>query len=95
MLSMTYPQLLRNEVTYCGEALVFPRHQALFLSLLLLRPNEVIPYSDFIEYIWPDPDLEPMYVLNMIRLYKIRILRRLPLLSIHTFIRRGYFYNRR
>ena len=42
MLSMTYPQLLRNEVTYCGEALVFPRHQALFLSLLLLRPNEVI-----------------------------------------------------
>ncbi len=53
----------------------FQRQEARFLILLMC--DRYVSYAEFIEFIWPDPDLQPLGVLKILDQYLFRIRRRI------------------
>jgi hypothetical protein len=60
IISMTFPQSLRNECTLGGKVLKLGPVQARVIEILLLTtPGHVISNAEMIEYLWPNPDEQP------------------------------------
>jgi DNA-binding SARP family transcriptional activator len=61
MISMTLPQASRRECLIDGRIIKLKPQQHQFLVLLLMRhPEHWVSYTDIIEYLWPDPDDQPL-----------------------------------
>lgn len=58
-ISMTYPQLLRNECTMDGSVIQMTPIMCRVLERLLLRRNTLVPWDEVIEAAYPNPDEEP------------------------------------
>jgi len=56
---MTWAQHQRRECTFDGLQVKLSGYQRDIVSLLLIRRGEIIHLNELIEYIYPDPDLEP------------------------------------
>lgn len=59
MISMTWPQYLRQECRVCDWIVALTRRETEILLLLLMRYPNPVPMEDIISFVWPEPDLEP------------------------------------
>lgn len=76
-ISMTAPQMLRNECSINGSVVHLRRNWTPLLTLLLVSsPRRFVLWDEMISAVWPDPDDEPenpyvaisQYVLDMKRI---------------------------
>lgn len=75
-VSMTLGQFRRCECIIGGERRRLRPMAANLLFLLLVRaPGGFVSHIDILEWLWPDPDLEPDYAESMISRY-VYILRK-------------------
>lgn len=58
-ISMTYPQLLRNECTIDGSVIKMTPIMCRVLERLLLKRNTLVRWDEVIEAAYPNPDEEP------------------------------------
>jgi hypothetical protein len=79
---MTWPGYLRHEVIVDGVIHRLTPKLAELAFLLLVRRGHFVPMNDIVEFLWPDPDLEPDFSEDVIRTYASRLRRVLPADSI-------------
>ncbi len=72
-VSMTWPQYLRRECTVAQFTLKLTDYEAEALLFLMLRCPYPVSKEDLIEWLWPDPALEPEFTENMV----YQVMRRL------------------
>lgn len=65
-VSMTVPQMKRRECTVDGETVRLTPKMERVVSLLLMRRGHIVPCSDLIEYVYPDPETQPETAWNCI-----------------------------
>lgn len=67
-VSMTWPQYLRGECTVSGFTVKLTEYEteALLLLMLMLRCSNPVSKEEMIEWIWPDPGLEPEFTEGMV-----------------------------
>lgn len=72
MISMTWPQYLRCQCTVAGQVVTLTRMEIEILLFLALRPGWV-SRDEMVEFIYPDPDLEPEWAVNNMSVYIYRM----------------------
>jgi DNA-binding response OmpR family regulator len=65
-VAMTWPQYLRAECSVTGFTLKLTDYEAQALLLLMLRCPNSVSKDELIEWLWPDPGLEPEFTETMI-----------------------------
>lgn len=65
-VSMTWPQYLRSECTVTGFTVKLTEYEAEALLLLMLRCPNPVSKEEMIDWLWPDPSLEPEFTENMV-----------------------------
>jgi len=88
MISMTLPQSKRREVSVNGRTVTLSPNEHKLVELLLLRGDALTSLGGAIEYIWPNPDLEPEWAFNIVTVLIYRT--RKKGVPIETFHGRGY-----
>lgn len=61
---MTWPMYLRRRVEVDGREIRLTSFEAEVALLLLLR--RTVPMAEMIEWLWPEPDLEPDWAVSTI-----------------------------
>lgn len=75
-VSMTWPQLIKNECTIGDKVVrVAPAAAQLLVIMLLQHPYGYLTNTELIERMWPDPDLEPDTAVRIIDQYILRLRR--------------------
>jgi hypothetical protein len=73
-VSMTAPQMRRNECSIAGESTRLTPLATNLLSVLLLNhPDRYLGTNELIERVWPDPDFEPDSACDAIKQYVFRL----------------------
>lgn len=80
---MTWPQYCRRECTFDGRIVSLTKHQTELLSTLLMRRGQVVPHSDLIEALYPDPDNSPGLEADAMKQHMVLLRFRIPA-GIHT-----------
>lgn len=65
-VSMTWPQYLRKECAVTGFTVKLTDYEAEALLLLMLQCPNPVSKDAMIEWLWPDPALEPEFTENMV-----------------------------
>lgn len=65
-VSMTWPQYLRSECTVTGFTVKLTEYEVEALMLLMLRCPNPVSKEEMIEWLWPDPGLEPEFTESMV-----------------------------
>lgn len=65
-VSMTWPQYLRGECTASGYIVKLTEYEVEALLLLMLKCPNPVSKEEVIEWLWPDPALEPEFTENMV-----------------------------
>ncbi len=89
-ISMTWPQYLRNEVTYKGQRVHVPPTIAKLLLLFLLNRGKAIKLDAIIEFLWPNPDDEPTDEVSLVRAQLSNLRKRFPGILVTSGYRNGY-----
>lgn len=88
-ISMTWPQLRRNEFTLRGRPVRLEPQTMKVFAVLYMNLGRVVRVEDLIEGVWPNPELEPDYSTNVIY-QKIHNLRRHLSEELEHLWGRGY-----
>lgn len=65
-VSMSWPQYLRCECTVTGFSVKLTEYEAEALMFLMLRCPNSVSKEELIEWLWPDPGLEPEFTESMV-----------------------------
>lgn len=65
-VSMTWPQYLRSECTVTGFTVKLTEYEVEALMFLMLRCPNPVTKEEMIEWLWPNPGLEPEFTEGMI-----------------------------
>ena len=59
---MTVPQARRREISVDGRVFRLTPSESRLAELLVLNSGRTVPWPHIIEYVWPDPDRQPLGV---------------------------------
>lgn len=76
--SMTWPQYLRSECRHNGRVVSLSRYECELVSLLLMRRGHILSHHQLIEALYPNPDREPDYAVNLMHRRHLALKRKLP-----------------
>ncbi len=65
-VSMTWPQYLRSECTVTGFTVKLTEYEVEALMYLMLRCPNPVSKEEMIEWLWPNPGLEPEFTESMV-----------------------------
>jgi len=65
-VSMTWPQYQRGECMVAGFVISLTRFEVDALLLLMLRCPNPVTKTEMIDWLWPDPSLEPDFTDSMV-----------------------------
>lgn len=65
-ITMTWPQYLRSECTVSGFTVKLTEYEVEALMFLMLRCPNPVSKEEMIEWLWPNPGLEPEFVESMV-----------------------------
>lgn len=76
---MTWPQYLRRECTFNGTVIVSltPKEVEMLLVMLMRRPAPITA-DDMVEMVYRDPEAEPEWPVNVLRVLMSRLRKKLP-----------------
>ena len=84
-ISMTWPEYKRSQCRLDGNVIQLRPKEVEVLLLCLLRRGQTVTWQELVEWVYPDPDVEPYYALRNIYIYAWRLCKFLPGL-IHTWV---------
>lgn len=87
---MTWPQYLRGECLQDGRVIKLTNHEALLLSILLMRRGRPTKPEDLVPMVYPDSESEPDWAVSCIALYVIGLRRKLGYDAIWSKRHFGY-----
>lgn len=77
-ISMTIPQLRRLQCTFYGRTVQLSYNEAELLAVLLIRRGRPTSFNNLVGLIYPDPDDEPDWSVNCVRVTLHRMRKKLP-----------------
>jgi DNA-binding response OmpR family regulator len=89
-VSMTLPQLARQQCTFDGETVQLGRRETAILAVLLVRRGVWTPAEVLIQTLWPNPDHEPEHANQMIPRYLCDLRCKLHGLRLTTWHGQGW-----
>jgi DNA-binding response OmpR family regulator len=89
MIRMTWPQYRRSQCTADGRVVQLSPTEANVLLFLMLRPGWV-SVNELIEFIYPDPDLEPDAAGKTVSVFIYLLRQRVGRHAIESNVTRGY-----
>ena len=89
-VSMTWPQYLRSECTVTGFTVKLTEYEVEALMFLMLRCPNPVSKEDLIEWLWPNPGLEPEFTESMVYQTMRRLRAKVGEFHIPSRINFGY-----
>lgn len=77
-ISMTWPEYLHCQCWYHGRLIKLRRLHADLLLVLLLNRGRTLSRNELIERLWPDPNLEPEFAEEALRVQMMWLRRVVP-----------------
>ena len=90
MIKLMWHGYKKGVVQVDDESVHVPRQPMEILFFLMVHRGNFCPVEDLISAIWPDPDQEPDYAHDMVKVYICRLRKILGRDAIETHYGRGY-----
>ena len=70
---MTAPQSRRRQISVDGRIIRLTPSESRLAELLVLNSGRTVRWPDIIEYVWPDPDRQPLDTKGCLYAFTIRL----------------------